>query len=196
MPLKVSDGIGAWIKDFKKSDAPQFKGKNKEERREMAVAAYLDAKRGPQKESFELEENKARQSADLAKAMAVFKKRGGKVKKVAPGKAAGYHGKDDPGSGVHGMMDRPDTKGFNRKKKVKSMTAGVEESVNEEMMFKVSVDGLPPMIMLGRSPGDIKGQLRKIVKQPSMITDVERMTKADVRKRYRDMAKGDGDEEA
>ena len=41
MPLKVSDGIGAWIKDFQKSDAPQFKGKNKEERRDMAVAAYL-----------------------------------------------------------------------------------------------------------------------------------------------------------
>jgi len=195
MPLKVSDGISAWIKDFKKSDAPQFKGKSEEERREMAVAAYLDAKRGPQKESFELEENKARQSADLAKAMAAFKKRGGKIKKVAPGKAAGYHGKDDPGKGVHGMMDRPDTKGMPRKK-VKSLRAGVEESVNEEMMFKVSVEGLPPMIMLGRSPGDIKGQLRKIVKQPSMITDVERMTKADVKKRYRDMAKGDGDEEA
>lgn len=247
MPLKVSDGISAWIKDFKKSDAPQFKGKSEEERREMAVAAYLDAKRGPQKESFELEENKARQSADLAKAMAAFKKRGGKIKKLAPGKAAGYHGKDDPGKGVHGMMDRPDTKGMPRKK-VRSLRAGVEESmnvyrvghskisgnvhakdekdalnqlrkkglkgpirltyrgkasqqiqrnsVNEEMMFKVSVEGLPPMIMLGRSPGDIKGQLRKIVKQPSMITDVERMTKADVKKRYRDMAKGDGDEEA
>lgn len=249
MPLKVSDGMGAWIDDFQKSDAPQFKGKNKEERREMAIAAYLDAKRGPQKEDVnekrlmkgievdddtlrmfkanprmvpnspafrrldpktqkavkkhlgmredvELEENKARQSADLAKAMAAFKKRGGKVKKVAPGKAAGYHGKDDPGAGVHGMMDRPDTKGMPRRKKVRSLRAGVEESVNEEMMFKVSVEGLPPMIMLGRSPGDIKGQLRKIVKQPSMITDVERMTKADVRKRYRDMAKGDGDEEA
>ena len=44
MPLKVSDGMGAWIDDFQKSDAPQFKGKNKEERREMAIAAYLDAK--------------------------------------------------------------------------------------------------------------------------------------------------------
>ena len=45
MPLKVSDGIGAWIKDFQKSDAPQFKGKSKDERRDMAVAAYLTAKR-------------------------------------------------------------------------------------------------------------------------------------------------------
>lgn len=51
MPLKVSDGIGAWIKDFKKSDAPQFKGKSEKERRDQAVAAYLSAKRGPQKEA-------------------------------------------------------------------------------------------------------------------------------------------------
>ena len=52
MPLKVSDGIGAWIKDFKKSDAPQFKGKSDKERRDQAIAAYLSAKRGPQKEDF------------------------------------------------------------------------------------------------------------------------------------------------
>lgn len=43
--LKVSDGIESWIKDFYKSDAPQFKGKDKKERRDMAVAAYLSAKR-------------------------------------------------------------------------------------------------------------------------------------------------------
>jgi len=370
MPLKISDGMGAWIDDFQKSDAPQFKGKNKEERREMAIAAYLSAKRGDKKESVEearapkmtyalvgakdmkiysmgsderdlkldrrslekrfkqplklarlktaqsigdkvdksqIKENieEATSRADLARAMAAFQKRGGKVKKVAPGKAAGYHGKDDPGKDVHGIMGRPDTKKIGTRKKVRSMgeeidemtqqskthpnlkiavrksaqsikstkaridkrkmnkqgtplaantvlgelspetvkgykkAAGksnysaaqqyarvaasptsrkyknkemdrldnigrkrkaglamadrksVGESVNEEMMFKVSVDGLPPMIMLGRSPGDIKGQLRKIVKQPSMITDVERMTSAEVKKRYRDMAKGD-----
>ena len=55
MPLKVSDGIGAWIKDFKKSDAPQFKGKDADERRDMAIAAYLSAKRGgkPQNEGVD-----------------------------------------------------------------------------------------------------------------------------------------------
>ena len=44
--LKVSDGMGAWIDDFKKSDAPQFKGKSDKDRRDMAIAAYLSAKRG------------------------------------------------------------------------------------------------------------------------------------------------------
>jgi len=43
--LEVSDGMGAWIDDFKQSDAPQFKGKNAKERRDMAIAAYLDAKK-------------------------------------------------------------------------------------------------------------------------------------------------------
>lgn len=66
-------------------------------------------------------EGKKMDPAAMAKAMAAFKKKGGKVKKLAPGKAAGYHGKDDPGDGVQGMMDRGDTKGFNRKKKIGSM---------------------------------------------------------------------------
>lgn len=75
MPLKVSDGIGAWIKDFKKSDAPQFKGKNADERRDMAIAAYLSAKRGPEKENLDFENAKAgkRQSEMMAN-IARFKK--------------------------------------------------------------------------------------------------------------------------
>jgi len=43
--LSPSDGIGTYIKDFKKSDAPQFKGASASKRRKMAVAAYLGAKR-------------------------------------------------------------------------------------------------------------------------------------------------------
>jgi len=44
--LDPSQGAGEYVKDFQKSDAPQFKGKSKKERQKMAVAAYLDAKRG------------------------------------------------------------------------------------------------------------------------------------------------------
>ena len=66
-------------------------------------------------------EGKKMDPAAMKRAMDAFKKRGGKIKKVAPGKAAGYHGKDDPGAGVHGMMDRGDTKGMPRKKKIGSM---------------------------------------------------------------------------
>lgn len=274
MPLKVSDGMGAWIDDFKKSDAPQFKGKSAEERRDMAIAAYMSAKKGPKDEAdghfmykdgkkvmvntkadhdkyaakgytmneritsvdvdqkkrdlkvakidkqiknikdedvneissnklgdymtksarsaakpgqsartqdkrisgqsmadkkirkkmgyssdakvpagmneavrsadkkpekyvgpdgktkvrmvpadkeVVKQEDKAADRASLQKAMDVFKRRGGKVTKVAPGKAAGYHGKDDPGSDMHGMMDKGDTKSMPKKKFVRSM---------------------------------------------------------------------------
>ena len=54
-------------------------------------------------------------------AVKAFLAKGGKIKKLPPGKAAGYHGKDDPGKGMHGMMDKPDTKGFKKNKFVGSM---------------------------------------------------------------------------
>ena len=122
MPLKVSDGIGSWVKDFQKSKAPQFKGKNDEERRDMAIAAYLSAKRGPEKEETVRQE--AMSAADKAahdKAIAAFKAKGGKVKKLKPGYAQGWTGKDDLGTGMKGMMSKDDTKGFGTNKKVGSM---------------------------------------------------------------------------
>ena len=38
------DRFSGQIKDFKKSKAPQFKGKSKAKKQQMAVAAYLSAK--------------------------------------------------------------------------------------------------------------------------------------------------------
>ena len=79
-----------------------------------------------------------REKAAHAKAIAAFKARGGKVKKLPPGKAAGYHGKDDPGSGVHGMLNKPDTGKFGTKKKVKSMNASKqEESTSVKSFFDI-----------------------------------------------------------
>jgi len=56
MPLNLKkDDMGDVIKDFYKSDAPQFKGKSKEKRRQMAIAAKLEAERGPVKEGLGLD---------------------------------------------------------------------------------------------------------------------------------------------
>ena len=53
MPLDLKkDDMGDVIKDFYKSDAPQFKGKSKKKRREMAIAAKLSAERGPLPEYY------------------------------------------------------------------------------------------------------------------------------------------------
>lgn len=59
-----------------------------------------------------------REDSDAVKA---FLAKGGKIKKLPPAKAQGYHGKDDPGKDVKGVMDKPDTDKFKTKKKVKSM---------------------------------------------------------------------------
>ena len=88
----------------------------------------LKMTRDTKKEEVELDEGMTpAQKAAHDKAVAAFKARGGKVTKLPPGKAAGYHGKDDPGSGVHGMLNKPDTGKFGTKKKVKSMTNSVNE---------------------------------------------------------------------
>ena len=50
MPLGKNATAGDYVKDFRKSKAPQFKGKSKEKRHQMAIAAYLD-KRDDQKEA-------------------------------------------------------------------------------------------------------------------------------------------------
>lgn len=48
MNLKNAD-MGDVVKDFYKSDAPQFKGKSKKKRQQMAIAAKLTAERGGKK---------------------------------------------------------------------------------------------------------------------------------------------------
>lgn len=58
---------------------------------------------------------------DSSDAVKAFLAKGGKIKKLPPAKAQGYHGKDDPGKGMAGMMDKPDTKAMGTRKKVKSM---------------------------------------------------------------------------
>ena len=49
--LDKNSDAGDFIDDFKKSDAPQFKGKSDKKKRDMAIAAYLSRK--DQKESVE-----------------------------------------------------------------------------------------------------------------------------------------------
>jgi len=43
--LDPKDDVSVWIKDFQESTAPQFKGKSKEKRKEMAIAAWSSARK-------------------------------------------------------------------------------------------------------------------------------------------------------
>ena len=181
MPLDPKDGIGSYIKDFRKSKAPQFKGKSKKKRQQMAVAAYLDAKRGPQEaklagSTLKLfgQNNRDGSKPELDRDKPTFAKLRKKAiqKKNIKKTQSAYdkHNKDDVLS-KHGFK-RP-------------MMDDVKEG-----SYKVSIAGLPDMYMDDKTPGQLLQKLRKIVKQPSMIQDVERTTDAKKKKAFRQKAQG------
>jgi hypothetical protein len=310
MPLKVSDGMGAWIDDFKKSDAPQFKGKSDKERRDQAIAAYMSAKNEQVDESsdaygksLEKEKEKRLTSNDqekLARFRRMMDREKTKVAREPKGeydrKVGSYlkkkYNKEDvehleenaavkakaeksgmsyatlmkvyrrgvaawnsghrpgttpqqwglarvnsyatKGKGTYGGADKDLRKeeieeksnymtGLSKStakaraahwKKADKLsdkdpeaykpapgdaTAKTKPSVHtnkfkkmfgEETTFEVEVEGLPTMYVKAASPGEVKANLRKIVKQPSMITGVSRVTDADMKKVFRDKAQG------
>jgi len=69
-----------------------------------------------------------------------------------------------------------------------------KNKTNEAFDFKVNIDGFPEMFMSGNSPSEVKTHLRKLVKQPSMIQSVDRVTKADKKKHHRDKVRESLDE--
>ena len=181
MPLDPKDGIGSYIKDFRKSKAPQFKGKSKKKRQQMAVAAYLDAKRGPQEAKLagstlklfgQTNRDGSKPELDRDKpTFAKLRKKAIQKKNIKKTQSAyDKHNKDDVLS-KHGFK--------------KPMMDDVKEG-----SYKVSIAGLPDMYMDDKTPGQLLQKLRKIVKQPSMITDVERTTKNKIKKAFRDKAQG------
>ena len=225
MPLKVSDGMGAWVDDFKKSDAPQFKGKSSKERRDMAIAAYLSAKRGNQKEDVDEKTVGYKSDSKLPNLKVPIKRRQGKILNRKTGK---FEEVDEAKRVVH--SDRPDSlkslrvmhpkpsgskppfegpyrkAGEVKKDKygnvIKNMprhlarkSARKAAGMNEETNFQVNIEGLPMMFMSGMGQGEIMQKLRKIVKQPSMIQSVKRVTDADVKKTFRLKAQGRDEEE-
>jgi hypothetical protein len=80
------------------------------------------------------------------------------------------------------------------RKRKKGMELAKSRSIaklrKEEMSFAVSIEGLPQMFISADSPGMLKQTLRKIVKQPSMIQSVKRVTDATVKKTFRLKAQG------
>ena len=246
MPLDPKDGIGSYIKDFRKSKAPQFKGKSKKKRQQMAVAAYLDAKRGPQESKLagstlklfgQTNRDGSKPELDRDKpTFAKLRKKAIQRKNIKKTQSAfDKHNKDDVLS-KHGfkrpVMDDVNElsmklktkakiarglRGPNRKarpdwmrdtgkraKEIAKRARGhialakrddtrkelLKRALQRETSFEVTIDGLPKMYMDAKTPGELKAKLRKIVKQPSLIQDIERITKQTVKKIYRDKAQG------
>ena len=203
MPLDPKDGIGSYIKDFKKSKAPQFKGKSKEKRRKMAIAAYLDAKRGPQEAKFagsslklfgqlnrngtkpELDRNEPKNELSMKLRTKAKIARGlrGPSKKAMPDmfRTTGKRAKEiERKANILTTVAKRDA----TKKEL------IKRALQREGSYKVSIAGLPDMYMDDKTPGALLQKLRKIVKQPSMIQDVERTTTAKKKKAFRQKAQG------
>lgn len=193
MPLDPKDGIGSYIKDFKKSKAPQFKGKSKKKRRDMAIAAYLDAKRGPQEAKL------------MGNTLKLFGQMNRSVKELSMRKkfkAGVQRALVGPSTKKKPLMFRTmgkDAKDMQKKADVLTVTKKADDTKialakralkKEDTNFKVEIDGLPTMYMKAKTPGELKQQLRKIVKQPSLIKDVDRIEVSKVKKAYRDKAQG------
>ena len=86
---------GDYVKDFKKSDAPQFKGKSDKKKQKMAIAAYLDSK-----EEVELEEGQAGRFRSAGAELERYAKKSGRMDKNDFIKAAGMMKKGDS----HGLV--------------------------------------------------------------------------------------------
>ena len=194
MPLDPKDGIGSYIKDFKKSKAPQFKGKSEKKRREMAVAAYLDAKRGPQEAKLMGNTIKLFGQSNRPKTF-------GELSMKLKTKAKLQRALVGPSTKAKPDMFRTTgkrAKEIARKANVLTTVAKADDTRKElikkalrrEGSYKVSIAGLPDMYMDDKTPGSLLQKLRKIVKQPSMIQDVERTTTAKKRKAFRQKAQG------
>ena len=195
MPLGKNATAGDYVKDFRKSKAPQFKGKSKEKKHQMAIAAYLD-KRDSQKEaklagsSLKLfsQLNRDRSIPELS-----MKKRI---------KAKIQRGIVGPSTKAKPDMFRTTgkrAKEINRKAKILTTVAKADDTKmklakralnKEDTSFKVSIAGLPDLYMNDKTQGSLLQKLRKIIKQPSLITDIDRTTKNKVKKAFRDKAQG------
>lgn len=129
--LKVSDGLGAWIDDFMKSDAPQFKGKSDEEKKNMAIAAFTDA-------GGKLDESKVLASKGKSKVVS----KDGVAKVMVKGKEVASGDYDDGAGGW--FMSRKGDKGqkfFDSPQKIIDFYK--EEYATEEVELKIKEEEEP-----------------------------------------------------
>ena len=176
--LEVSDGLGAWIDDFKKSDAPQFKGKSDEEKKNMAIAAFAGAG-GKLKEGVDVDE--ANLPPHLAK---FFDKKGNPKPEVAKRMANAAKAKK-------AVVKDVTPKGYGPKEDldvIHNEALKENESVLESIEWKVKLKGLPMFYVPAKNAGEVRSMLRRQIKKPDDIISIERSTKTAKKKDFRDRA--------
>tara|TARA_Y100000389_G_scaffold7013_2_gene6735 strand:- start:128 stop:769 length:642 start_codon:yes stop_codon:yes gene_type:complete len=176
--LEVSAGLGAWIDDFKKSDAPQFKGKSDEEKKNMAIAAFAGAG-GKLKEGVDIDE--ANLPPHLAK---FFDKKGNPKPEVAKRMSNAAKAKK-------AVVKDVTPKGYGPKEDLDAIhneALKENESVLESIEWKVKLKGLPMFYVPAKNAGEVRSMLRRQIKKPDDIISIERSTKTAKKKDFRDRA--------
>lgn len=174
--LEVSDGLGAWIDDFKKSDAPQFKGKSDEEKKNMAIAAFAGAG-GKLKEGVD----EANLPPHLAK---FFDKKGNPKPEVTKRMSNAAKAKK-------AVVKDVTPKGYGPKEDldvIHNEALKENESVLESIEWKVKLKGLPMFYVPAKNAGEVRSMLRRQIKKPDDIISIERSTKTAKKKDFRDRA--------
>lgn len=180
MPLSVKDGMGAWVKDFQDSNAPQFKGKSDKERREMAIAAYLSAKRGDQNESVE----EAKRTVTIDKPDRLVSMKVSKDKPPFTPDPPKPQAKNSDGSTTSPMSRASQLARQARdRQKVKESRESVQE---------VSIPGYPTMPTYPTMPG--KGQKKPTKKNEKTVQELKKSTYAKYINKASAQAVGHSDE--
>ena len=212
--LKPSDGAGAYVKDFRKSDAPQFKGKSDKKLRDMAIAAYLDDKEENMKiENKDIEEKMMdayavryelqgkgrlvqayKTKPDAEKRAKILKSMGG-VKDVSITGPHNLNMKEDMSRYYDDTMlglGKPKT--FNpRNQKFEDYIQELKDDLSEAK-FEVKIKGLDTMFIDASSAGTVKANLKKMLRNPKDIESVERIAPTDMKKALRKKIAGKEDD--
>ena len=69
-----------------------------------------------------------------------------------------------------------------------------DNAIDEAMKWEVKITGLPTFYSDGKSRGQVRQALRKMLKRPDDIESIERTTPAALKKIRRDQAKGEGED--
>ena len=192
--IKKAD-MGDVVDDFYKSDAPQFKGRSKAKRRQMAIAAKLNTENNKYSDNYEDKNmsNVNEISRDMKNRYIKKASTDLYYKGIDQGISANDPNRFNPEKNpkLNDRMDKNRTKSIKRMSGIAKATEEFadfvtpESELTEEVYFKVQVNGLPDMYMTASSAGMIKAKLRKMLKNMDMIKDIVKTTKPEVRKAFR-----------
>ena len=160
--LDKDSDAGDYVKDFRKSDAPQFKGKSDKKKQKMAIAAYLDSK-----EEVDLEERSGFKMFSTPKSM--------KRQLKDPKKEAMVMKVKDSGSIM--VIDKKDLKNYLSKGYIQ-----VEDNIQEALKFKYAVVDTSKnneVIAMSSDEKDMQDTMRRRKERSLKVVKLKRPTKND-----------------